>query len=68
VLDLLSRIAEIVPIIHTIRAYRDARDDKFLELAVTGESGLIITGDADLLELDPFQNIPIITPASCLGR
>ncbi len=44
-------------IIHTIRACRDARDDKFLELAVNGEASLIITGDADLLELDPFQGI-----------
>ena len=67
-LRLLDRIAEIVPIVHTIRACRDARDDKFLELAVNGEASLIITGDADLLELDPFQGIPIITPASYLGR
>ncbi len=67
-LRLLDRIAEMVPIIHTIRACRDARDDKFLELAVNGEASLIITGDAGLLELDPFQGIPIITPASYLGR
>jgi putative PIN family toxin of toxin-antitoxin system len=67
-LRLLDRIAVIVPIIHTIRACRDARDDKFLELAVNGEAGLIITGDADLLELDPFQGIPIITPANYLGQ
>ncbi len=67
-LRLLDRIAVMVPIIHTIRACRDARDDKFLELAVNGEASLIITGDADLVGLDPFQGIPIITPASYLGR
>ena len=67
-LRLLDRIAVMVPVIHTIRACRDARDDKFLELAVNGEASLIITGDADLLDLDPFQGIPIITPASYLGR
>ncbi len=67
-LRLLGRIAETVQIIHTIRACRDARDDIFLELAVNGEASLIITGDAELLELDPFQGIPIITPASYLGR
>ena len=67
-LRLLDRIAVMVPVIHTIRACRDARDDKFLELAVNGEASLIITGDADLLELDPFQGIPIIAPASYLGR
>ena len=68
VAPLLDRIAEMVPIIHTIRACRDARDDKFLELAVNGEASHIVTGDADLLELNPFQGIPIITPASYLGR
>ncbi len=67
-LRLLDRIAVMVPIIHTIRACRDARDDKFLELAVNGEASLIITPDSDLLELDPFKGIPIITPASYLGR
>ncbi|MCA6571929.1 MAG: putative toxin-antitoxin system toxin component, PIN family [Pseudanabaena sp.] len=37
-----------------IRACRDAKDDKFLELAVCGEANYIITGDADLLDLNPF--------------
>lgn len=63
-LRLLGRIAEMVPIVHTIRACRDPRDDKFLELAVNGEADLIVTGDADLLALHPFRGIPIITPAA----
>ena len=65
---LLGRIAEMVPVVHTIRACRDARDDKFLELAVNGESDLIVTGDEDLLALHPFRSIPIITPAAYVGR
>ncbi len=64
----LGRIAEMIPIIHTIHACRDPHDDKFLELAVNGETSLIITGDVDLLDLDPFRDIPIITPASYLAR
>ena len=47
---------------------RDRKDDKFLELAVNGNAALIITGDKDLLALDPFQGIAIITPASFLKR
>jgi uncharacterized protein len=67
-LRLLSRVTELVPVIHTVRACRDPRDDKFLELAVNGAATLIVTGDNDLLSLDPFRDIPIITPASYLAR
>jgi putative PIN family toxin of toxin-antitoxin system len=45
---------------------RDPRDDKFLEAAVHGEARLIVTGDRDLLALDPFQGIRIVTPAAFL--
>lgn len=61
-------IAEMVPVVHTIRACRDPRDDKFLELAVNGDADLIVTGDADLLALHPFRGIPVITPAAYVGR
>jgi putative PIN family toxin of toxin-antitoxin system len=67
-LRLLGRIAEMVPVVHTIRACRDPRDDKFLELAVNGDADLIVTGDDDLLALHPFRDIPIITPAAYVGR
>lgn len=59
----LGRIAEMVPVIHTIRACRDPKDDKFLELAVNGGASLIVTGDQDLLALNPFRKIAIVTPA-----
>ena len=49
-----------------IRACRDPRDDKFLEVAVHGRAELIVTGDADLLALHPFQGIAILTPAQYL--
>jgi putative PIN family toxin of toxin-antitoxin system len=65
---LLSRVAEIVPITLQIQACRDAQDDKFLELAVNGSADVIVTGDRDLLALDPFRTIPIITPARYLQR
>jgi len=49
-----------------IRMCRDAKDDKFLELAVSGGASYIITGDDDLLVLHPFRNIAITTPAEFL--
>lgn len=41
---------------------RDPKDDKFLELAVSGRTTQLITGDADLLVLDPFRGIRILSP------
>ena len=49
-----------------IRACRDPRDDKFLEVAVHGQADLILTGDADLLDLHPFRGVSILTPAAYL--
>jgi putative PIN family toxin of toxin-antitoxin system len=65
---LLGRIVEIVPIVRVVRACRDPRDDKFLEVAVNGRADLIITGDRDLLALDPFMHIAILSPAAYLAR
>jgi putative PIN family toxin of toxin-antitoxin system len=49
-----------------IYACRDAKDDKFLELAVSGSAAYIISGDADLLALHPFRDIAIITATEFL--
>ena len=61
-LRLLGRIAEMVPIILAVSGCRDPQDDKFLELAVNGEANMIVTGDKDLLALNPFRGIAIVTP------
>jgi uncharacterized protein len=49
-----------------IRACRDPRDDKFLEVAVHGRADVIVTGDRDLLDLNPFHGIKILAPAEYL--
>jgi uncharacterized protein len=56
--------AELVPITESITACRDPTDDKLLELAVNGRADLIVSGDGDLLALNPFRDIPIVTPAA----
>ncbi len=61
-----SRLCTIVPILRAIRACRDPKDDKFLEVAVHGRAGAIITGDSDLLDLNPFRGVAILTPAEYL--
>ena len=63
-LKTLMAAAEMVTIIERIAVCRDPTDDKFLELAVNGHADLIVTGDGDLLVLNPFREIPIVTPAA----
>ncbi len=58
----LMRSAELVSITERVVACRDPSDDKFLELAVNGRADLILTGDKDLLVLDLFRGVPIVTP------
>lgn len=60
--ELYSRLAEWVSIKTVVRACRDAKDDKFLELAVDGRASLLVTGDKDLLLLSPFRGMRIVTP------
>jgi putative PIN family toxin of toxin-antitoxin system len=59
--------ATLVEITEEIRACRDSKDDKFLELAVSGAASYLVTGDQDLLVLHPFRGIAILTPAQFLG-
>ncbi len=58
----LLKQAEMVDITEAIEACRDPRDNKFLELAVCGRADVLISGDEDLLVLDPFRNVTIVTP------
>jgi len=59
----LLSAAEAVTITERVVACRDPTDDKFLEVAVNGHADLIVSGDADLLALNPFRDIPIVAPA-----
>ena len=50
----------------TINACRDPKDNKFLELAVAAGAACIISGDQDLLILNPFENTRILSAATFL--
>jgi uncharacterized protein len=66
----LTQLAGLVlpiPIQQRIEACRDPHDDQFLELAVNGEADAILTGDDDLLALNPFRGIAILSPAEWLS-
>jgi putative PIN family toxin of toxin-antitoxin system len=61
------RIVEMIGIPSPIRACRDPKDDKFLALAVFGEADILISRDMDLLVLNPFRGIRILSPAGYLS-
>lgn len=47
---------------------RDPDDDEVLALARATQPDLIVSGDKDLLDLNPFEGIPIASPADALLR
>jgi putative PIN family toxin of toxin-antitoxin system len=59
----LIRQATLIEPDEPIQVCRDPKDDKWLELALAGSSTCLITGDDDLLALDGFRGMTIITPA-----
>lgn len=54
--------AEAVKVVDSVLDCRDPKDNKFLELAMSGNATHIITGDSDLLVLHPFRGIAILNP------
>ncbi|THF57197.1 putative toxin-antitoxin system toxin component, PIN family [Pseudothauera rhizosphaerae] len=64
---LLGGVARTVPINRRFRACRDPKDDKFLDVAWNGGAKAIVTGDGDLLALDPFHDIRVVAPADFLA-
>ena len=64
----LRRRAELVQIVQVVRECRDPDDDKILEVALNGRADIIITGDAELLAMNPWREIAIVTSADYLKR
>jgi len=67
-LRLLGGVVRMVSITQTLAVCRDPADDKFLDVALTGQARLILTGDADLLALHPFHGVDILRPAEFLAQ
>jgi putative PIN family toxin of toxin-antitoxin system len=66
-LELFSAILEEALELHptkTVSVCRDPKDNMLLELAIEAQVDAIITGDEDLLVLNPFQDIPILNAKS----
>jgi uncharacterized protein len=59
--------SELVHVVDNVTDCRDVRDNKYLELALSGRATHIVTGDADLLVLHPFRGIIIIPPSALVA-
>lgn len=66
-LSALVKKAVLVEITDIIKECRDPKDDRFLELAVSGKANYIVSGDKDLMTLHPFRGISIVSPDQLLG-
>lgn len=64
----LVRDAELVEVTDIVTDCRDPKDNKFLELALSGKATHILSGDEDLLGLHPFRELPILTPRAFLTQ
>lgn len=67
-LVVLLREARLVEVTVHVGECRDPRDNKFLELAISGNAECIVSGDQDLLVLHPFRGISIVTPRGFLDE
>jgi putative PIN family toxin of toxin-antitoxin system len=62
VVSLILLRGELVVPKRRITICRDSKDNMFLEAAADGSANVIVSGDDDLLSLENFEEIPIITP------
>ncbi len=58
---------DVPPAIQSIRYSRDADDDAFIHTAQAGNAHMLVSGDQDLLCLNPVGALPILTPAQAWG-
>ncbi len=62
--DLLKTSAENIKIKPTHFINRDSKDNFLLDLIDISKADYLVTGDNDLLELNPFKTATILTPTN----
>ncbi len=60
-------LSKFIEITHNINICRDPKDNKFLELAVSSNSKILLTGDKDLLVLEKYLDVFIYSPIQFLN-
>lgn len=68
ILELLSAAALWVEPNEEIQDCRDSKDNRYLELALAAGATVIVSGDEDLLVLNPWRGVRVLRPAQILGE
>ena len=68
VLDILRNAAIWFDPAVRIADCRDPKDDKYLELALISGAETIVSGDDDLLVLNPWRGVRVLSPADYLAQ
>ena len=63
----LLQVTTMVFVLSEITDCRDPEDNRFLAMALDSESDYVVTGDADLLALNPWRGIEIVSPGEFLA-
>jgi uncharacterized protein len=67
IMELMIARARFVEPAERVDDCRDAKDNKYLELALAAGAEAIVTGDEDLLVLHPWRGIPILSAIDFLS-
>lgn len=65
--EIISRF-EIIRVNSQIHISRDPADDKFISCALDGKCLYIVSGDSDLLDIESYEGIEILTVSDFLNR
>jgi uncharacterized protein len=68
ILELLSAAALWIAPGETVRDCRDGKDNRYLQLALAAGATAIVSGDEDLLVLNPWRGIQVLRPAQFLNE
>lgn len=67
ILELLTAAALWFDPIEKVQDCRDAKDNRYLELALAANATVIVTGDEDLLVLGPWRGVRVLRAAQFLA-
>jgi putative PIN family toxin of toxin-antitoxin system len=57
----LSELGEFISPVKQVKILRDEPDNRILECALSGYADVIVTGDKDMLKLETYKKVRIIT-------